>query len=67
MKHISHSTFRGNADDGVFIMPVTLHRTYCRIDVQVNEIDNENPTCDDCMDAKTWEIIDAELGSLAEV
>lgn len=59
VKHISQSSFRGSADDGVFIMPTTLHRTYCRVVVIGALIDNETPTCDECMDAKVWEEIDS--------
>ena len=58
MKHISYISFRGRHDDGKFIVPVTLHETYCRKTVQSFEIDNENPTCDECMDSKVWEEID---------
>jgi len=58
MMHISQSTFRGNIDDGQFIMPSLLHRTYCRQVVQSSLIDDKNPTCDDCMDSKCWEMID---------
>lgn len=67
MKHISFKSYRGMVEQGLFRMPGTMHETYCRAHVRPHEIDDDNPTCDDCMDAKTWEIIDAELGSLVEV
>jgi len=39
-------------------MPVTKYVTYCRETVSGAEIDNDFPTCDECMDAKVWEDID---------
>jgi hypothetical protein len=58
MKHISGQTFQGSYDNGRFILPVTKYMTYCRLTVLVDEIDNEHPTCDECMDAHCWEQID---------
>ena len=61
MKHLSKSTFTGNRDDGVFIMPAIKHTTYCNKQVFAENIGNlESCTCDECMDAECWERIDRE-------
>lgn len=61
MKHISQCTFVGMGVSGQFRLPVTMHRTYCHSVVNASEIDNENPSCDDCIDNKVWEEIDARV------
>lgn len=58
VKHISRGSFRGNEDNGKWIMPVTKYVTYCREVVSEAEIDNDFPTCDECMDVQVWEKID---------
>ena len=67
MKHISYISFRGRHDDGKFIMPVEMHETYCRKVVRGFEIDNVNPTCEECMDCKVWEEIDARTENEARM
>ena len=52
MKHIAMQSWIGRNDDGRFIMPVKMYRAYCGVTVSAAEIDNEMPTCDECMDAQ---------------
>jgi hypothetical protein len=66
MKHIAMQSWIGRHDDGQFIMPVKMYRAYCGVTVKGAEIDNENPTCDACMDGKCWEEIDAMSGRTGE-
>ena len=62
MKHIALEKYTIMGDDGMFRLPVAVYRTYCgKRNVGYMEIDNEHPTCEDCMDAKTWEEIDAAV------
>jgi hypothetical protein len=42
--------------------PTEIHKTYCGLEVNPSEIDNNNPICDDCQDWLTWN----EIDSLAE-
>lgn len=63
MKHISRSTFTGRADNGEFLMPVTLHITFCKQTVRAEEIDNQKPSCDICIDNRCWEMIDFQGGN----
>lgn len=58
MKHISQSKQSGFSVMGHFRMPVTKHITYCHKSVIADEISNEEPTCDECIDVKAWEQID---------
>lgn len=59
MKHISKEKFLGTHDDGKYLLPTTMFRTYCHQTVLSYEIDDINADCEDCLDAKTWEIIDS--------
>ena len=61
MMHLSRARYTGMGTEGLFRMPITLHTTYCgRTKVTEHEIDVEKyVNCDDCIQAKTWEEIDA--------
>ena len=61
MMHLSRVRYTGMATEGLFRMPTTLHTTYCgRTGVTGHEIDVEKfVDCDECIQAKAWEEIDA--------
>jgi hypothetical protein len=57
--HISRTSYIGMVDNGRLRMPTTLHLTYCwDRDVPSTLINNNSPTCEECMDSKAWEEID---------
>ena len=62
MVHLTRSRYPGMGEVGLYRMPVTLHVTYCgQRDVTQHEVDTleKNVDCDDCIQAKAWEEIDA--------
>jgi hypothetical protein len=60
--HLMRKRYTGMAATGLFRMPTPLHTTYCGLrDITTHEIDTleKNIDCDECIQAKAWEDIDA--------
>jgi len=60
--HLMRKRYLGTAEQGLFRMPMALHVTYCGLrDITTHDVDTleKNVDCDDCLQAKAWEDIDA--------
>ena len=59
MKHLSYISFNSMQDNGQWILPTKMHRTYCNRTVSNFEVGAEQDVdCEECQDAKAWEAID---------
>jgi hypothetical protein len=60
--HLMRRSYTGIVDEGLYRMPTTLHVTYCGLrDVTRHDVDTREKyvDCDECIQAKAWEDIDA--------
>lgn len=56
MTHIARDSFVAMGEGQLgFRMPVRKYVTYCRLTIEEPFIDNQHPTCDECVDA-LWDI-----------